>query len=44
MSTRENIRLIARTPSTTVMVVIGEPLGDSLQRGRERDGRGYIDK
>ena len=26
------------------MVVIGESLGVSIQRGRERGGRGYMDK
>ena len=26
------------------MVVIGESLGDNIQRGRGRDGRGYMDK
>ena len=26
------------------MVVIGESLGDSKQRGRGRGGRGYMDK
>ena len=30
--------------STTDMVVIGEPLGDSLQRSRGRGGRGYLNK
>ena len=25
-------------------VTIGESLGDSIQRGRERGGRGYLDK
>ena len=26
------------------MAVIGESLGDSIQRGRGRGGRGYMDK
>ena len=36
--------MVMHTLATDGMVVIGESLGDSIQRGRGRDGRGYMDK